>query len=269
VPLLWTSYDYFVVWAPGDVAFRGTMADKLEGAELVSGWVERGERVFLAPLYARDFTYRYLLRDVPVDSFDIGAALVVPGDGRPARYAFPPEDRDGLATVAARLGGRPEFEVAPDRGRQRPLLATLRTPAGPPSPPGVRRQFEDGVGLVEASLSPAAARPGQKVELAIHWAATARPSRDYSVFVHGRDAAGATRFQRDRMPGDGSVPTSRWQIDDRIGDFYTLELPADLPPGEYRLVAGLYELGSGRRLTVVGQPDAPNEVELARLRVAS
>jgi hypothetical protein len=267
VPLLWTSYDYFVLWAPSDVAFRATMADKLEGAALVSGWVERGERVFLAPLYARDFTYRYLLRDVPVDSFDIGAALVVPGDGRPTRYAFPPEDGDGLATVAARLASRPSCEVAADASGQRPLLATLLLAAGAPSAPTPRRQFEDGIALLDARLSRPTARPGERVDLVLEWAAVARPGRDYTVFVHARDAAEQTRVQRDRMPGDGSVPTSGWRIDDRVLDYYTIDLPADLPPGEYRLVVGLYELASGRRLAVTGQSAPANEVEIGRLRV--
>jgi hypothetical protein len=268
VPLLWTSYDYFVLWAPSDVAFRATMEDKLEGAALVSRWVERGERVFLAPLYARDFTYRYLLRDVPFDSFDLGAALVVPGDGRPARYAFPPEDRDGLARVAARLGARPEFEVASDHSGQRPLLATLLLSSPSPAVAAPARPFEDGIALVGARLSQPAARPGEKVELALEWLAVSRPGRDYSVFVHVRDAAGQTRFQRDRMPGDGSVPTSRWRVDDRVGDYYALELPPDLPAGEYLLVAGLYDLATGQRLALVDQPTATNEVEVARLKVA-
>jgi hypothetical protein len=264
VPLVWTSYDYFVVWAPSDVAFRGTMADKAEGAALVRGWLANGERVFLAPLYARDFTYRYLLRDVPVESFDIGQAVVVPGQGA-TRYAFPPEDAGGIATTAGRLGGRATFAVAPDASGQRPLLATLVLDSPPPTVP-VTVAFANGIGLAAAAASPAA-RPGEPLSLALTWVAREQPSRDYTVFVHGRDSAGQTRFQRDRMPGDGSVPTTRWRVGDRVGDYYSLPLPADLSAGEYRIVIGLYDQATGQRLTVESDPAHPNEVEVARVRV--
>jgi hypothetical protein len=268
VPLVWTSYDYFVVWAPSEAAYRWMMEDKAQAARRVEGWLAAGERVFLAPLYARDYTFSFLLREAPVESFDVGAALVVPGDGRPARYAFPPEDGAGLATVAQRLGAPAEVEVVADDSGRFPLLATLRLEPSGGSAPRSATRFEDGIALVGAELSRASAVAGERVELALHWVAAGRPSRDYSVFVHGRDEGGLTRFQRDRMPGDGSVPTSRWRVGDQIGDYYQIELPGELPPGQYRLVVGLYRLADGQRLVVTSQPGWSNEVEVGRLRVA-
>jgi hypothetical protein len=71
------------------------------------------------------------------------------------------------------------------------------------------------------------------------------------------------------MPGDGSVPTSRWKVDDRIDDYYSLQLPPDLPPGDYRLVVGLYDLASGRRLVAEGAPPPGNEVEVGKVQVGA
>lgn len=267
IPLCWTSFDYFVRWAPSDAAFRATMEDKAQGAELVRSWVNAGERVFLAPLYAQDFTYRYLTRDLPVDSFDIGATVVLPA-GQPARYAFPPDDRDGLTTTADRLASFPlpaTFALAADATGRRALLATLRRDALPaPAPPSDLRRFEDGIALAGAELSPAAGRPGAPVSLVLDWIAERPPIRGYSVFVHVRDASGATRFQRDRAPG---FPTDRWRAGDRVLDYHRLELPANLPAGDYQLVVGLYLVSSGQRLVVASDPTRPNELLVARLRV--
>ncbi|HEY3082244.1 MAG TPA: hypothetical protein VGM69_20355 [Chloroflexota bacterium] len=269
VPLLWTSYDYFVVWAPSDVAYRWMMEDKVQAARRVESWLDRGERVFLAPLYARDYTFSFLLRDAPVESFDLGATLVVPGDGRRARYAFPPDDREGLATVAERLGAPAEVEVVADESGRFPLLATLALdpPPAETGPPLAR--FEDGIELLDVEPRAGRARPGGTLTLRLSWRApgAARPSRDYTVFVHGRDGAGTTRFQRDRMPGDGGVPTSRWRPGDLVHDFLPLALPADLAAGQYRLVVGLYHQPSGARLSVVDRTERPNELEVTRLTV--
>jgi hypothetical protein len=266
LPLVATGYDYFWNWAPSDAAYRATMADKVEGAEMVRGWLGSGDRVFLAPLYARDYTYRFLLRDQPVESFDLGAALVLPGDGRAAVYAFPPEDRAGLVQVASRIERPATFEVRADASGQRPLLTIVRVEGSQRELTTARWRFDNQIGLVGAWLESGQTRPGGLVTLALHWLVLAQPSRDYSVFVHARDARGQTRFQRDRMPGDGSLPTGQWRVGDLIGDYYDLEVPRGVAAGEYRLVVGLYDLATGRRLHLT-QDGQPNEVEVARVWV--
>ena len=266
VPLVWTSYDYFGRWYGGGVAYRWVMEDKVQASERVTAWQVAGERVFLAPLYARDYTFSYLLRDHPPESFDLGAGLVIPASST-ARYAFPPEDRDGLAAVAEHLGAPARFEMVADSSGEHPLLATLVLDAPPVAP--ARKpvaELDRGVQLLRAHVEPSAAAPGDVVQLALTWRATQPLDRDYSVFVHGR-LGDQTRFQRDRMPGDGTLPTSHWRPGDRIGDYYRIELPRDLAPGDYRLVVGLYELSSGQRLRLVDRPDAPNELEVGHIRV--
>ena len=52
------------------------------------------------------------------------------------------------------------------------------------------------------------------------------------------DANGQVVAQRDRWPGDGLFPTAALQAGQVITD--NLAIPLDVPPGQYRLIAGLY-----------------------------
>ena len=52
----------------------------------------------------------------------------------------------------------------------------------------------------------------------------------------------------DTQPLEGRYPTSLWAAGETIPDRHTLSLPADLPPGPYRLALGLYHQPTGERL---------------------
>lgn len=87
--------------------------------------------------------------------------------------------------------------------------------------------------------------------LTLFWRATAQPAADYSVFIHLRNGQNATVAQWDRQPLDGAYPTRLWQPAETLADPLTLSLPANLPPGEYRLAIGLYRLDTLERLPLI------------------
>ncbi|MCB0095888.1 MAG: hypothetical protein KDE46_09220, partial [Caldilineaceae bacterium] len=58
----------------------------------------------------------------------------------------------------------------------------------------------------------------------------------------------------------GPLPTSHWIVGQPVVDTQTLPLPAELPPGEYRLIAGLYRWQDGARLPIVGADALPGDV---------
>ena len=267
IPATWSLIDYLVNWAPTEVAYRATMEDKVQAANDVASLLRAGDRVFLAPLYARDFTFTYLLRDHPPESFDIGASIVIPANQR-TRYVLPVEDSIGVATIASRLGQDARFDVLADQTGQYPLLSvlTLEPPTHALALESVAT-FEDGIVLERIDIETRAVQAGGTLRFGLWWRASAKPSVDYSVFIHGRDSDNKNRFQRDRVPGDGTVPTSRWRIGDRVGDFHELMIPADLPAGTYKLVIGLYQVGNGQRLTIVDRPDHPNEIAVYSMNV--
>jgi hypothetical protein len=143
----------------------------------------------------------------------------------------------------------------PDGGTGTSLTIGRVVVVGPPPPPpavtlGV--PLEDGIELVGYSARPAAARgvitvpPGTPLALDLVWQANAVPSRDYTVFVQLLDANGRLVVQYDAQPRGGLFPTSAWAAGDRLADPVQLVVPAT--SGDYRLVAGMYELASGRRL---------------------
>jgi hypothetical protein len=84
----------------------------------------------------------------------------------------------------------------------------------------------------------------------LYWQALGIPSHDYTAFLHVLDAGGAIVAQQDRQPGNGEAPTETWPDGYVLADEMDVSLPADLPAGAYRVVAGLYDAATGRRLSV-------------------
>ncbi len=109
----------------------------------------------------------------------------------------------------------------------------------------------DGIRLAGYDVIPEAPQPGDGLILRLHWAVDAVPVGDWTVFTHllGSGPAGDSVLWagRDSPPGNGSLPTNRWQAGWRIVDEYSILLPEDLPPGRYELEAGLYQ-AAGERL---------------------
>jgi len=99
-------------------------------------------------------------------------------------------------------------------------------------------------------------------QVTLFWTPLAPIPDDYTVFVHVRDARGANVAQRDSQPLGGDYPTHQWRAGETVIDPYRIELPADLPPGEYRIVAGMYRLETLERLPVAGDTSGENVVIL-------
>jgi dolichyl-phosphate-mannose-protein mannosyltransferase len=120
----------------------------------------------------------------------------------------------------------------------------LAEPASQPQPAvkdGVA--FQGNLQLAGHSTSQAAG----KLTLTLDWKATAAVPKDYTVFVHMLDAGGKQVAQNDSQPQGGAFPTSLLPAGFEAPDSHVLDV-AGLPPGDYRLEVGLYELASGARL---------------------
>jgi 4-amino-4-deoxy-L-arabinose transferase-like glycosyltransferase len=99
-------------------------------------------------------------------------------------------------------------------------------------------------------------------QVTFFWTPLASIPDDYTVFIHVRDARGANVAQRDAQPLGGDYPTHQWRTGETVIDPYRIDLPADLPPGEYRIVAGMYRLETLERLPVAGDTSGENAVIL-------
>lgn len=96
--------------------------------------------------------------------------------------------------------------------------------------------------------------PGDTLSVTLYWEAQVRPPVDYTVFLHVAAADGPPHAQDDGPPADGTYPTSFWGAGEIVTDPRAVPIPADLAPGDYRLVAGMYLLETGERLRWLG-PD--------------
>jgi hypothetical protein len=149
--------------------------------------------------------------------------------------------------------------------RDEALVYRTRSDRSPlPSAPAVTVNADLGglvrlVGYQVDSLGPRAR------QVTLFWTPLAPIPDDYTVFVHVRDAKGAKVAQRDAQPLDGNYPTHQWRAGETVIDPYRIDLPADLPPGEYRIVVGMYRLETLERLPVAGDTSGENAVILATL----
>lgn len=110
---------------------------------------------------------------------------------------------------------------------------------------GVVATFGTAVELLGArwESDPADLRPGATLAIVLGWRAAQRVEASYTGFVHLLDAAGHLVAQDDHVPLGGRKPTDTWVAGEVVEDPYVFPLPADLSPGVYRLVAGLYDAG--------------------------
>ncbi|MBN1992983.1 MAG: glycosyltransferase family 39 protein [Anaerolineae bacterium] len=118
--------------------------------------------------------------------------------------------------------------------------------------------------LLGYNLPAAQAAPGDTLTLTLVWQAGAEMDLDYTVFVQLLNHAGQVAAQVDAPPLAGAAPTTTWLPGETLADTYPLALPADLSPGSYRLIAGLYHAPTGRRLPVSSGGDF---VELPQVAV--
>jgi hypothetical protein len=272
VSTAWTIRDYFDVWAPSAEAYNWMMAPKADAGSFLK-FTSASDRVFLAPLWAQDYTIRFITRGAPIDSFDLGQTLVVPTDrSRDVDYFFPSSDPREAAQVAAALPARPSESTIYDPSGRYPLLLRLSLHAADlPVPGPVLATFADGIGFIGARFDPPSVAPGGTVELTLQWLSERPASDDYTIFIHVRDSADSTVAQADGRPGGGSFPTSAWRPGDLVLDRHRLTLPLSARPGNDRLVVGLYRLADLKRLAAqVGGGRAPNdEVPVGSIQVSS
>ncbi|MCB0212023.1 MAG: hypothetical protein KDJ52_21960 [Anaerolineae bacterium] len=115
-------------------------------------------------------------------------------------------------------------------------------PAAPAPPPA---EFADSIQLGAADLQNCdGSTSGCTVTFT--WLAQAQPTADYTVFIQlWHDGEQIRGF--DGPPLAGDYPTPLWANGEVIVDAHSLDV-TDLPPGQYRLVAGLYNFQTGERL---------------------
>ncbi len=138
------------------------------------------------------------------------------------------------------------------------------SPAEIDEPTILARKFADEITLHAVALGAAKLAPGDVLPVELRWSALAAPGGRYKVFLQLLNSDGALVAQRDSEPVGGSSKTTTWQPGDSIVDNHGLLIPADLPAGEYRLIAGLYDINDPAARLPAGEN---NYVELGTIEV--
>ncbi len=110
--------------------------------------------------------------------------------------------------------------------------------------------FDGQLRLRAVARSAEALQAGKLLAVRLDWQALAQPAADYSLFIQLLDAAGQVVTQRDLPLQASGALSSAWQPGQQASTRAALALPADSAPGQYRLIAGLYDPQSGARLPV-------------------
>ncbi len=110
--------------------------------------------------------------------------------------------------------------------------------------------------------------PQRSLWTVLQWQTQPGLNVDYAISLRLYNAANEIAFQNDDLlwqPGD-HVPTSNWRADLPVQTLHTLQLPADLPPGNYELRFVVYDFET--QVPTVQIDVWRPETTLARLRLA-
>jgi hypothetical protein len=233
--------------------------DFMIGGERVATLGDRYPNVLWAPTEVVEETYPLRLRsDALPGLYRLELSLIHQDEALPDGFEYLPLS-DGQTLFGANLY---------------PLVVRLLDPAHDQAPP---QPFEARLGKsinlighdTPPSIVPADGQlQAASVALALYWQSSERPiETDYTVFTQLLGPDGQVWAQWDNPPQAGRYPTSAWIAQDRVVDRYRLELRPGAPPGEYRLLVGMYDPVSGDRLpvTVNSRPQPDGAIELSRL----
>ncbi len=165
-----------------------------------------------------------------------------------------PPDQSGVEQLLLAEG----FQARAETFGQQRLLLFVFPPALVEQPLPAATTFADAIRLEAVALPPQVNR-GQALPVELTWQGLIPLTEDYHVFLHLIDAQGQVVAQADGQPAHWTRPTSTWVVGERIEDRHGLWLPADLSPGPYKLLIGLYQPAEGQRLRL---PDGADGVGL-------
>ncbi len=120
------------------------------------------------------------------------------------------------------------------------------------------------VGVSEITAGQGLAQGQPLLTVTLVWQAQTRIDENYTAFVHLLDQSGAIVGQSDAIPAEGYA-TNRWLPQEVVVDRHLIQLPADLAPGEYQLVAGLYDPIAMHRVAAQNPEGAPLPDDLVPL----
>ncbi len=199
-------------------------------------------------------------------------ALLLPV-GRPALYLLAREVSPPVEAMLGRLGAQERATLPASAGSAaaRVLLVPGHTPSELLSlvPQPIDEQMLD-LGLVLLGYEwPADARPGSRVRFATFWRFEEIPAAErgvvHSLLNHLLAADGQKVTQRDGF----GLPERHWRPGLMLVQWFEMEIPPEVPAGDYTLLTGMYRLSDLSRNSVVDESNTPigDSIRLGPVRV--
>jgi len=107
-----------------------------------------------------------------------------------------------------------------------------------------RVSLSEEVLLIGYDQEPHSPRPGEELRVTLCWQIQRELGRVYSSFVHLVDEKGQGVSGSDQQPGGEFYPTDLWRPGEILRDEHVFTVPPETPPGEYRLLVGMYSYPS-------------------------
>jgi 4-amino-4-deoxy-L-arabinose transferase-like glycosyltransferase len=237
--LLLTSRDYFGRYANHPQLAHDFHLPDWELGQMAAAQDEE-TMLYLTPTQEEMATIYFALADPERLHSYTGAAGAVPA-GRPAvpaLYFIRPAAEQSLSNLR-------HFFPAGEVWSSGDNFVPFYLPAAVPRLPAAAEEtavFGGEISLQQWQLITHA----EQLTVTLYWQAQARPQRNYTAFVHLLNEAGEVVAQQDRPPG--GYPTTNWISGEIVIDRYSLDLPPDLPAGDYLLQTGFYYLPTLERL---------------------
>ncbi len=276
-----TLNDYFNRWARSPELFIA-FDEGLRAIGEYAAQLPADEPVYLSPVPSDWYTLTYALNDDSsrLRSYNGRECLVFPARTDFATHeiviGWPNEDERSLERLRTLFpGGAVSWQVS---NREQVYAVDYTIPPGQTaliSPRyALQADFADKIALLGYDQDSASVASGGVLALRVWWQALNKMTVDYTVFIHlisksSADAEPILWSQHDGQPCDNSYSNSRWSPGEVVWDDYRLELPDNMPPGDYTLELGMYDLISNQRLEILSadEPIKANALKLAAVRV--
>ncbi|MBE7549488.1 MAG: glycosyltransferase family 39 protein [Anaerolineales bacterium] len=215
-------------------------------------------------------TYLWLPGEVIDDGFAVPVEADAPDGVYTIRVGLYQKDRGRAVTLPLVREGQAQAETSVAIG---PVKVGGPPPEMVLSSQTLSPQYEVGAILGEPPAISLRGydltRQADGLHLTLYWESLSQTPVDWSVFVHLRNGTGQIVAQKDGPAAtNGSLvyPTSLWDTGEIVVNKIVIPLLDELPAGEYHLIAGLYNLADGMRLSIPGSPN--HEITLTRWRPA-
>lgn len=239
-----------------DLYMRMSDPEGIEAQRYYLPWAKLGETTFHFTADSRFNTPWWQPGEIVVERFELPVPWMAEVGAYPLQVGVRliNEERDLVLQNGQALATLAQIEIKP--AGWRPSQTSLDAAWGNLHGDILLRQVRIN-GRHVSREQPIEIEPGKRLRVVLDWESLRPIEENYTVFVQLLDwnIWPPVRAQDDITPLGGSAPTllwfPRWRRGTRLADTHLLEVPADLPPGQYPLVTGMYGFSTRKRVQTV------------------